>query len=102
LGPDRPRQRCRFGRLDPQHVGLIDTLARLDRDEADVLLSTHLDCMSRSVTDFANVVERARKRGWRVVALDTDIDTTTPHGELVANILASVAQSDTYSIWAVC
>ena len=33
-----------------------------------------------------------RRRGWSVVALDVDVDTTTPTGELVANITSSVAQ----------
>ena len=42
--------------------------------------------------DFAAIAERARRRGWSVVALDVDVDTTTPTGELVANITSSVAQ----------
>ena len=34
----------------------------------------------------------AGHRGWAVVALDVDVDMTTPTGELVANITSSVAQ----------
>lgn len=71
---------------------LVDALDRLDRDEADTLVVAKLDRLSRSVLDFAAVAERAKRRGWAVVALDVDVDMTTPTGELLANITSSVAQ----------
>jgi DNA invertase Pin-like site-specific DNA recombinase len=71
---------------------LLDALARLDAGEADALVVAKLDRLSRSVLDFAAITERAKRRGWSVVALDVDVDTTTPTGELVANISSSVAQ----------
>jgi hypothetical protein len=46
----------------------------------------------RSVIDFARVLEEARKRKFNVVALDLGLDLSTPQGELVANVRASVAQ----------
>jgi DNA invertase Pin-like site-specific DNA recombinase len=71
---------------------LLDALDRLDRGEADALVVAKLDRLSRSVLDFAAITEQAKRRGWSVVALDVDVDTTTPTGELVANITSSVAQ----------
>lgn len=71
---------------------LLDALDRLDLGEADVLVVAKLDRLSRSVLDFAAIAQRAKRRGWSVVALDVDVDTTTPTGELVANITSSVAQ----------
>lgn len=71
---------------------LTDALDRLDRGEADALVVAKLDRLSRSVLDFASITERAKRRGWAVVALDVDVDTATPTGELVANITSSVAQ----------
>jgi len=44
------------------------------------------------VVDFAGLVERSRAEGWSLIVLDIGVDTTTPHGELVANMLAAVAQ----------
>ena len=44
----------------------------------------------RAVT--ALLTEQARHRGWSIVALDVDVDTSTPTGDLVANITSSVAQ----------
>ena len=51
-----------------------------------------LDRLSRSVMDFASIVERSQREGWAIVALDLGVDTSTPSGELVANVMASVAQ----------
>lgn len=67
-------------------------LDALDAGKADVLVVSKLDRLSRSVLDFARITERARRRGWSVVALDVDVDTSTPTGALVANITSSVAQ----------
>lgn len=78
--------------------GLIDALARLDRGEADALIVSKLDRLSRSVVDFGNILRRAtRPRGkkvkpWGLVALDMGIDMTTPTGRLVAHILIAVAE----------
>ena len=51
-----------------------------------------LDRLSRSIVDFGHLLEEARKRDFNVVALDLGLDLSTPQGELVANVIASVAQ----------
>lgn len=56
-----------------------------------MLVVAKLDRLSRSDLDFAAITQRAKRRGWAVVALDVDVDMTTPAGELVANITSSVA-----------
>ena len=71
---------------------LLEALDALDRGEADVLVVAKLDRLSRSVLHFAEITERAKRGGWAVVALDVDVDTTTPSGELLVNVLASMAQ----------
>ncbi len=59
---------------------------------ANVLVVAKLDRLSRSVADFAALLDRAQREGWGLVALDLGVDTTTPAGELVANVMAAVAQ----------
>jgi DNA invertase Pin-like site-specific DNA recombinase len=51
-----------------------------------------LDRLSRSIVDFGHLLEEARKRRFNVVALDLGLDLSTPQGELVGNVIASVAQ----------
>lgn len=72
--------------------GLTRALEMLDRGEADVLMAAKLDRVSRSVTDFAKLLERASAKGWRLVLLDLGVDTSTPAGEFVANTIANSAQ----------
>lgn len=67
-------------------------LEMLRRHEADGLVVAKLDRLSRSVVDFAGILSRARRERWALVALDMGIDTSTPSGELVANVMMSVAQ----------
>ncbi|MFL6239302.1 MAG: recombinase family protein [Actinomycetes bacterium] len=72
--------------------GIREALRLLRRGEAEALVVAKLDRLSRSVQDFASTMELAQKQGWALVALDLGVDTTTPAGELVANVMAAVAQ----------
>jgi DNA invertase Pin-like site-specific DNA recombinase len=48
--------------------------------------------LSRSVAQGAQVMDRAKRKGWSLVAFDFGLDTTTPAGEMVANVILSTAQ----------
>jgi DNA invertase Pin-like site-specific DNA recombinase len=72
--------------------GMRQALRALRRGEGRALVVSKLDRLSRSVQDFATTMETAQRQGWAVVALDLGVDTTTPAGELVANVMAAVAQ----------
>jgi DNA invertase Pin-like site-specific DNA recombinase len=72
--------------------GLAEALAAVERGEAAAVIVAKLDRLSRSVHDFAGLMQRAQGKGWSLVALDLGVDTTTPAGELVAHVMASVAQ----------
>ncbi|GAB6858622.1 recombinase family protein [Microbacterium xylanilyticum] len=62
------------------------------RRDVDGIVVAKLDRLSRSVVDFAGVLELARARKWALVAIDLGVDTSSPTGELVANVMMSVAQ----------
>lgn len=72
--------------------GIQSALARLKDGEAEALVTAKLDRLSRSMLDFAGIMADAQKQGWSVVCLDLGVDTTTPTGEVTANVLASFAQ----------
>lgn len=71
---------------------LAEALERLDAGEAQVLIVAKLDRLSRSVADFAHLLDRSKKKQWQVVVLDIDVDSTTAAGELTVNVIASAAQ----------
>ena len=71
---------------------LLDALARLDKGEASYLMAVRLDRLSRSVRDFAGLVERATRRGWGIVLQSPNLDLSDPSGRFTANVLASAAE----------
>ncbi len=72
--------------------GLTEALAMIEAGKADALLVSKLDRLSRSLLDFSTLMERSRRKGWALIALDLGVDTSTPSGELMANVLATFAQ----------
>jgi DNA invertase Pin-like site-specific DNA recombinase len=71
--------------------GITAALAALRTHEADALVVAKLDRLSRSLLDFAGLMERAQREKWNVVCLDLGIDLSTPQGQLMANVMASFA-----------
>jgi DNA invertase Pin-like site-specific DNA recombinase len=80
------------GRAITGRSGLKAALTVLDGRVATALVVAKLDRLSRSLLDFAALMERGRLAGWALVALDLGVDTTTPSGEMMANVLAVFAQ----------
>ena len=86
------REEGKSGKSLSGRPAMTSALARLKAGEASALYAQRLDRLSRSVSDFAHLLDLAKKQGWAVAVLDADVDTTTPSGELLVNILASAAQ----------
>ena len=72
--------------------GLQRALEAIEAGTAEGLVVAKLDRLSRSLLDFAALMERARKGGWNLIALDLGVDTSTPAGEMMASVLATFAQ----------
>jgi DNA invertase Pin-like site-specific DNA recombinase len=81
-----------YSAKDLRRPGIKAALEVLERGEAGALVVAKLDRLSRSMLDFTAVMARAQKQGWALVALDCAVDTTTPAGEAMANVLATFAQ----------
>lgn len=77
---------------DDDRLGLQDALTRLDAGEADALMVTRLDRMTRSVAGLSAILGRAQRHEWDVVMLSPAIDTTDPAGRFTTAILACAAQ----------
>jgi DNA invertase Pin-like site-specific DNA recombinase len=71
---------------------LAATLVALDAGKASLLIVAKLDRLARSIVDFVGIMDRAKRHGWSIVALDLNIDTTTTNGRLMANMFASLAE----------
>jgi DNA invertase Pin-like site-specific DNA recombinase len=81
-----------YSARDLRRPGVQVAIAELARGKAEALVVAKLDRLSRSMIDFTALMAKAQKQGWALVALDCAVDTTTPAGEAMANVLATFAQ----------
>ena len=84
-------------RLYSEQVSSVATRAQLELAldyvrEGDALVVTKLDRLARSVHDLCNIVKRIEAKGASLRILAMNLDTSTPTGKLMLNVLGSVAQ----------
>lgn len=72
--------------------GMDRALEMVAAGEADAIVATKVDRVSRSVADFADLLARAGREGWHLVVLELGLDTTTAHGRFAAHMMAAVAE----------
>ena len=60
--------------------------------EGDALVVTKLDRLARSVRDLCGIVDRIEKKRASLRILAMNLDTATPTGKLMLNVLGSIAQ----------
>ena len=60
--------------------------------DGDVLIVTKLDRLCRSMRDLMHIVDRTAAKGAGLRILSMSLDTTTPTGKLMLNVLGSVAE----------
>jgi len=77
---------------DADRPGLRQALDLIADGQAGGLVVSKLDRLSRSVVDFGTLLDWFQRAGAALVALDMGIDTSTPNGRMVANVMMSVAE----------
>ncbi|MCQ1571737.1 recombinase family protein [Neorhizobium galegae] len=60
--------------------------------EGDTLVVTKLDRLARSMTNLMDIMGRLKKKGVELRVLALNLDTGTPHGKLMLNLLGSIAE----------
>ncbi|MBL7589980.1 recombinase family protein, partial [Escherichia coli] len=60
--------------------------------EGDTLVVTKLDRLARSVTHLGRIIEMLEGKGVALRILNLGVDTATPTGKLMLNVLGGVAQ----------
>jgi DNA invertase Pin-like site-specific DNA recombinase len=67
-------------------------LERCRSGETGGIIAAKLDRLTRSTVGLGTLVEEAREGRWNLIAVDFGLDLFSSNGELVANVLGSVAQ----------
>lgn len=73
---------------------LAQALADLKAGKADALAVSKLDRLSRSVADFAGLLETATRQHWALICLDLGIDTSTITGAAMAQVTCTFAEME--------
>jgi DNA invertase Pin-like site-specific DNA recombinase len=81
-----------YSARDLRRPGIQEALRALEAGRASALVVAKLDRLSRSMLDFSRLMAKATQEHWALVALDVAVDTSTPSGEAMANMLATFAQ----------
>ena len=72
--------------------GIQRALKMLAAKDADAILVTRLDRLSRSVRDIMDIIEKSRDEHWDLVSLSEALDTGSAMGRFVVVILSGIAQ----------
>lgn len=81
-----------------EHVSSIDkSRPELERAldyirEGDTLVVTKLDRLARSMADLMQIIARLEEKGVALRVLSMNLDTSTPTGKLMLNVLGSISQ----------
>jgi len=75
-----------------KRTGLERAREMLAKGEAVALIVDKVDRLSRSLLDFASILDESQRQGWALVALDSPADPTTPQGEVMASMLSVFSQ----------
>lgn len=81
-----------FSGKDLKRPGIAEALDALRHHRLDTLVVAKLDRLSRSLLDFSGILDRATREHWAVIALDLAVDTASPSGEMMANVLMTFAR----------
>lgn len=60
--------------------------------DGDTFIVTKLDRLARSVPDLVRIVDMIASKGASLKIMNLNLDTTTPTGKLMLNLLGSIAQ----------
>jgi DNA invertase Pin-like site-specific DNA recombinase len=63
--------------------------------KGDVLMVTRLDRLARSVIDLHAISQELESKGVNLIVTEQSIDTTTPTGRLMFNMLGAIAEFET-------
>jgi DNA invertase Pin-like site-specific DNA recombinase len=94
---ERDLQAARAERIFSEQTSSVGARSKLDDAldylrEGDVLVVTKIDRLARSVADLCAIVAKIERKGASLRILAMNLDTASPTGRLMLNVIGSVAQ----------
>ncbi|MEQ4518256.1 recombinase family protein [Pseudarthrobacter sp. B907] len=88
------REEAASGKSLKNRPVLASALADLKAGAYGALAVSKLDRLSRSVADFAGMLETANRQRWALICLDLGIDTSTITGAAMAQVTCTFAEME--------
>jgi Resolvase, N terminal domain len=76
---------------DRKRPGIEEALGVLERADAQALVAGKTGRLARALPELVALLASAQKQGWALVACDCTLETETPSGEVLANVLGTFA-----------
>lgn len=78
--------------------GFRQMMKQVERGHITKIIVYRLDRISRSLSDFVNILDTLKKHGVQFVSSQESFDTSTPYGEMIVKILMVFAEFERQSI----
>lgn len=78
--------------------GFRQMMKQIERGNITKIIVYRLDRISRSLSDFVNILDILKKHGVQFVSSQESFDTSTPYGEMIVKILMVFAEFERQSI----
>jgi len=88
------REEGRSGKNIKGRPKLQECFEMLEQGIVDALIVTRIDRLSRSTSDFLQIVDKSAKEGWRLILLDLNLDTSTYQGRFVTTVMSALAEME--------
>jgi DNA invertase Pin-like site-specific DNA recombinase len=75
---------------DLNRPSIQEALRRVRAKEAEGLVVSKLDRLTRSITDLYALLKEAQENGWKIVALDSDVDFNSANGKIFGGLLGII------------
>jgi DNA invertase Pin-like site-specific DNA recombinase len=83
------------GAVNPERrPGFAAAMRRVTAREADGLIVSKLDRLSRSTMDFLGLLHRSQREGWELVSVNEQIDTGSASGRFTVTVFAAMAEME--------
>lgn len=92
LAVERDIDESAFRQHYSRRQGLMRLLEAVERGEITKIVVWKFSRLSRRLKEFVEICDRVERAGGGVVSVSEQVDTSTPAGRLIRNILASFAQ----------
>ena len=81
-----------FSGKNTKRPGYRDMWMLIEKEQIDFIIASELSRLSRSVSDFLELIDHCEKHSVDVIVIGMDFDSTSPMGKVFLTILMALAQ----------